>query len=98
MVNIFYERRHSCCCCKKQLKSIKHKDLITRIGQKTIENIRTFFNNQRIQINDFICNKCRQKVKNNNTQSNELISITSNLSTKPKILVNNQDFCTVNPR
>ena len=51
------------CACKRALRN---KNLIknaTRIGTLTHDRTRKCFNNQEIQINDFICGRCRTKAK-----------------------------------
>jgi hypothetical protein len=54
-------RNEKCCACQKALRNKKSSKNIRRIGQLSIERIRTFFNSPSIQVNDLICRKCLSK-------------------------------------
>ena len=51
-------RNEKCCACQKALRNKKSSKNIRRIGQLSIERMRTFFNSPSIQVNDLICRKC----------------------------------------
>ena len=52
--------------CKTALQNKNKAKNVCRIGANTIERMRTYFNTQDIQINDFICCTCRTKANKKN--------------------------------
>jgi hypothetical protein len=65
-----------CCGCKESLRNKNRNKKINRIGNRTIERIRSFFNDQTIKLNDLICRKCISK------SDNRRINISSHINQK----------------
>ena len=68
MSKINYDINQKCCGCRVALRNKNYSRNVSRIGNATLEKTRVFFNNNEINVNDYICNKCRHYVKKNNTQ------------------------------
>ena len=65
--NISYINTRKCCGCNETFRYKACKNNIYKIGEKTIQKTRDFFENPEIKLNDLICNVCRKKVLNNKT-------------------------------
>jgi len=59
-----------CCGCKTALQNKNWAKNVCRVGSSMIERIKAYFSDQNIQINDFICNKCR--TRENKLNSSEI--------------------------
>jgi hypothetical protein len=73
-MNLNYKRNQFCCACPSRLDSLEHS---RKIGVNSLTDIRSFFNNISINIGDFICSKCRNKVNNWKKNKNNIDSSTS---------------------
>ncbi len=100
MSSISYIRHQKCAVCRVALRN-KNVGKTVRITEKSIEKIKSFFQNNDIQVNDFICFKCKIKsytsgktinftIENNgqSTISNSSLSSTSQSITS---IENNDD-------
>ena len=65
MVKLKYVVFQKCCVCKESLRNKNKNKNVTRIGTKSIDRIKLFFNNQNIKINDYICSSCRNRYSKN---------------------------------
>ena len=69
MVKISYASRSKCCGCNKVLLNIRN---VSRVGYKTIDKTREAFKHNIIQLNDYICNRCRKTIQKQHVQLKQL--------------------------
>ena len=85
MVILSYAVYQKCCICNTGIGNTRN---VTRIGEKTIEKTRCFYKNKIINLNDFICGKCRIKINTKSSSTQDLGSY--------KTLTNELDSLKVN--
>ena len=62
MVKVSNLRNQKCSACKVSLRNKNYSNNVRRISTATIERVKEFHNNNEIQINDYICNRCFVKM------------------------------------
>ena len=65
MKSIPYLVFQTCCGCQERLENKYRNRNVRRVGERNIEKIKAFFENNVININDYICNRCRIRVSKN---------------------------------
>ena len=63
ITNLRYQK---CCGCNTALRNKNYDKNVRRVTLLSIEKIKSYFENNTIQVNDYICNKCRSKLNKNN--------------------------------
>ena len=78
-MDLNYKRNTFCCACPSRLDSLKYAQ---KIGENSLNDTRSFFKNNLINIGDFICSKCRNKVNNWKKNKNIINTLNNQLTCK----------------
>ena len=85
MKSIPYVVFQICCGCNERLDKKHRRQNIRRVGLVNIEKTRSFFKNDLIQSDDYICNRCRTRVtknKNRYISTNDSLNSSNNTNTE----------------
>ena len=93
--HISYVACESCCGCRENLRNKNLSLHVSKICEANIEKARIFFENNSINLGDYICNRCRSMVRTNNkmnlTKLNLLNSFEDKVQPAVKTTLLNKD-------
>jgi len=78
--NISYFVSQKCCACKISLTCKNRNQNIRKISANNLQETRIFFNKHSIELEDYICNRCRLKFMRNKPLNDVFNPESSNLS------------------